>query len=108
MFHMRFRFWYEYSGGALTDWGAHHLDIAQWGNGTERSGPVTIEGSVKTRPVPRVYTAMPEYELEYEDAKGVKLACRNIPHETFTGAVVPALKKNDDRNGVRFEGTEGW
>lgn len=106
--HVNFRFWFDYSGGSITDWGAHHLDIAQWGNGTERSGPVTIEGKVKARPVPGGYSAIAEYELEYTYANGVKLACRNVPHETFTGAVVPALKKNEDRNGVRFEGSDGW
>ena len=43
--HRQFRWWLEYSGGKLTDWGAHHVDIAQWGIGGEKTGPIEIEGN---------------------------------------------------------------
>jgi myo-inositol 2-dehydrogenase / D-chiro-inositol 1-dehydrogenase len=41
--HRNFRWWYEYAGGVITDWGNHHIDIAQWGMDCELSGPTSIE-----------------------------------------------------------------
>ncbi len=41
--HFTFRFWSEYAGGKITDWGQHHLDIAHWGMGLEDSGPLEVE-----------------------------------------------------------------
>jgi len=43
--HFRFRWWYEYSGGIATDWGAHHMDVAHWALDVENSGPLTIDGT---------------------------------------------------------------
>ena len=43
--HYLFRFYWDYSGGQQTNFGAHHLDIAQWGLGMDESGPVSVEGS---------------------------------------------------------------
>ncbi len=48
--HHRFRWWYEYSGGIATDWGAHHMDIAQWVLDVENSGPLSIDGSTTKLP----------------------------------------------------------
>lgn len=39
----RWRQWYEYAGGNVTDWGNHHTDIALWGLRSENSGPVSVE-----------------------------------------------------------------
>ncbi len=41
--HANFRWWYEYAGGIVTDWGNHHVDIAQWGIDAELSGPTSVD-----------------------------------------------------------------
>ncbi len=41
--HGSFRWWYEYSGGKLTDWGAHHVDIALWALGWDAEKSIEIE-----------------------------------------------------------------
>jgi predicted dehydrogenase len=43
--HYNFRFFWDYSGGQMTNWGAHHIDIAQWGLGMDNSGPSECEGT---------------------------------------------------------------
>ena len=44
--HVNFRWIYDYSGGQVTDWGGHHPDCAQWGMGTELTGPIEIRNAL--------------------------------------------------------------
>lgn len=48
--HYNFRFFWDYSGGQMTNWGAHHIDIAHWGMGMDASGPLSVEGTGKFHP----------------------------------------------------------
>ena len=89
--HGVFRWWLDYSGGMMTDWGAHHNDIAQWGLGTDRSGPVTIQAYGKGPIVGQnCYTTFPEFDVDYTYQDGVVL------HTS-----------NKGENGVEFEGELG-
>jgi len=87
MFHWRWN--RDYSGGQLTDWGAHQLDTAQWANDTERTGPIEVEGTGR-RHEKGLYDVYHDYHLVYRYANGVEL------HVDSGGT------------GLRFEGTDGW
>ena len=88
--HYFFRFIFDYSGGQVTNFGAHDLDIAQWGMGMDNSGPVEIDGSRAEFPSEGLYDVATKVDFECTYANGVKLYCK-------TGG-----------SGVRFEGSEGW
>lgn len=67
--HWDFRWILDYSGGQLTDWGAHHNDIFNWGMGTENTGPATIEGEGDF-PRDGIWDAAKSYLIKYTYAKG--------------------------------------
>jgi predicted dehydrogenase len=73
--HYLFRFYWDYSGGQQTNFGAHHLDIAQWGLGMDESGPVHIEGSGTYNP-DGWYETPDTTEIRYTYANGVVMTCR--------------------------------
>jgi len=103
--HQSFRYWWEYSGGTMTDWGAHHLDIALWGLGLDRSGPVSVEARPLVEMIPGGFTAYSEYEVQYAYDNGVTQTCRSTTANAWNGAVV---NREGQQHGVRFEGEDGW
>lgn len=106
--HVFFRNFLEYSAGTLTDWGAHHNDIALWGIGAERSGPVSIEGKQLVEPVPGGFTTPREYKVDYVYGNGVTHTCESTTRNRFDGSINPEETKVKQVNGVKFEGTDGW
>jgi predicted dehydrogenase len=78
--HYRFRWWYEYSGGIATDWGAHHMDIAHWVMDIENSGPTTIDGSQTKLPnIPGGFNTPKLVTVDYQYPNGVQLLLRAQP-----------------------------
>ena len=106
--HGSFRYWWDYSGGTMTDWGAHHNDIALWGLGLERSGPVTIQGKPLVGMIPGGFTASSEYRVEYSYANGVTHTCQSNSGNGPDGSVRGTPKPGEIPHGVRFEGSSGW
>lgn len=98
--HYEFRWWYEYSGGKLTDWGAHHVDICNWAlklNG-QTAGPVSIGGEA-THPVP-FKDGYPTENDRYNTATAFQFKVA-YPDD------VEMIIRHDGRNGVLIEGEKG-
>ena len=72
--HGYFRWWYEYSGGKMTDWGAHHVDIARWALGDQIEGIITIDPVEVTHPVP-LEEGMPTVTDCYNTATTFRISC---------------------------------
>ena len=94
--HYTFRWWYEYSGGEMTDSGAHHLDIAQWGMGMQHTGPVEIIAEARFPDSDgSSYNVALDYHAVYKYANGVTLE------------VLDRERGDYNRNGIMFEGDAG-
>jgi len=99
--HNQFRWWYEYSGGKFTDWGAHHIDIASWAidETGEGQGPVEFDGTDSSHPV------------DYENGYAKIDDCYNSSHDfavkcKFANGIEMTVDSRS-RNGILFEGSKG-
>jgi len=86
-----FRFWYDYSGGTMTDWGAHNLDIAHWAMNLDDSGPFEISGEATLPQIENGYNTPSEFEVEMKYANDVVVRVRSNPADS----------------GILFEGDKG-
>ena len=86
--HYTFRWWYEYSGGKMTDWGAHHIDIAQWAIG---ESPIRV----------RTKSTMPN-----AGEASFNVAERFSATYDYPGGVTMEVS-DEGRNGILFEGDAG-
>ena len=97
--HYEFRWWYEYSGGKLTDWGAHHVDIATWAMDKTNTGPISID------PV------MVKHPVEFKDGYPTDNSHYNTATEFLISAKYADGQeieiRHDGDNGILFEGSEG-
>jgi len=92
--HFNFRWINDYSPGYITDWGAHFMDVAQWGLGTDDTTPVEVNCLEIKRRTGSIYDAAEQYRIQYQYAKG--------PRMTLFTTDDPATY------GTKFIGTEGW
>ncbi len=91
--HWDWRWILDYSGGQLTDWAGHHIDIAHWGLGYDRTGPVEIEGKANY-PTDGLYDAPTEYKFHCTYASGVTMTVGNDRQIGFMG--------------TKWYGEDGW
>lgn len=94
VYHWNWRWIMDYSGGQLTDWAGHHIDIALWGTDLEHTGPVEIEGKADY-PRKGIYNTPSEYDFMCTFENGLKMRVANN-------------RKIKTGGGATFIGTEGW
>jgi predicted dehydrogenase len=88
--HVNFRWWREYAGGQMTDWGAHHVDIALWAMNLPAKGRLTLEGKGEIPKVENGFNMPAKFDVLCKTPGGGDL-------QLVTGR----------RQGVMFEGTKG-
>lgn len=104
--HGTFRWWLEYSGGKLTDWGAHHVDIAQWGIGCENTGPIEVEGQGEFPTLPENFDPVAFFAGRIKLTNAYNTATTFRCTLKFANGSTIIVQHGPD-NGVWFEGPHG-
>ncbi|QDT04631.1 Inositol 2-dehydrogenase [Rubripirellula lacrimiformis] len=111
-----FRWYFDYSGGKMTDWGAHHIDIAQWALAPGEDGPVKISGTGKFPDiVPTDFNWNAYLDGEASLPNGYNTATSFDIDLTFANGSVMNVNDHyrregdnvDFPNGILFEGDKG-
>jgi predicted dehydrogenase len=90
--HFQWRWILDFSGGQLTDWCGHHVDIAHWGLGYDKTGPIEIEGK-GNYPDSGLYDVPTEY---------------NFSCLYRSGVVINVTNDKIHRRGCKWIGDRGW
>lgn len=93
--HWNWRWILDYSGGQLTDWAGHHIDIAHWGLGLDRTGPVEVSGTGVYPGPNQLYNVPTEFDFNCKYKNGVTIRVANASR----------LEKG---MGVTWYGENGW
>jgi predicted dehydrogenase len=102
---------FAFSGGMITDFGAHHIDIAQWGIGTENTGPIELKNVSGTLDLKSLYNTATAFRFDCLYENGVIMQVASPDHqlmpEVEATIKTSAGKKPFDHVGVLFEGDAG-
>lgn len=78
----------SYCNGMISNWGAHMMDLVQWANNSEFTGPISIEGTGEFDK--GLWNTLKKFDIKYQYANGVEVFYKI------------------DKATARFEGTDGW
>ena len=94
---------YDYALGFIAGWGAHPLDIAQWGNNSDDTAPIHYEGT-GTLPENSLFNTVGTWDIHCTYANGVKMHFM----DEHTAAPVISGYRPPENHGTTFFGSEGW